>query len=567
MTLINRFFAAAMATLVISLALPATAASPVPSAKLDATLAIAARDNADGVAASPALTLRRFEPGRSEPLIQTILRFEGNLDAVKAQGAVVRSVMGNIATVDIPASKLTAVAALPDVVSIEAARKQTVRLDVSVPATRADALRTGTAPTWTGGTGKGVIVGIADTGVDFRHRDLRNADGTTRLLGLFDQRTSGATGSPPAPLTYGGECTPAMINAAIAGDPTACAQRDTNGHGTHVAGIAAGNGQATGNGQLSYRMIGMAPDADLLATNNVDTTGGDAATLDAIAYMKARAQALGKPLVVNISFGSYYGARDGTSNFQQGLNNLAGPGVILVAAAGNESNVPIRATGTITQGGSVTVTFNVPATNSEGSPFTSGALELWIPGNNAYSTLISAPECGSTPSVGAGLTGTFPSPCGVVKITALNPNPLNDDRQIFVELSTNATVTALRPGTWSITLVGDVVAGGSAPFSIISGEDAGGITFTSNLAPQTTEILTDTSSARRVIAVASYNTKYAWNSLAGSNHDHWLRAARRPVRLQQSRATAKLQQPREVPGGDEAGDRGAGRHDRRRLFE
>ena len=513
MTRIARPFAAAMAALVMVVALPALAASVTAPAKLDAALTAAAQGGAGGFVTAPAP--RGAEAAGTEPLVQTILRFEGNLDAVKALGAVVRSVMGNIATVDIPAAKLMAVAALPSVVSIEAARPQTIRLDVSVPATRADALRTGTAPNWTGGSGKGVIVGIADSGLDFRHRDFRKSDGTTRILGLFDQRESGAAGSPPAPFTYGGECTPAMINSAIAGDPAACTQRDTNGHGTHVGGIAAGNGQATGNGQLAYRMIGMAPDADLLVANPPGVGLVTSAVLDAIAYMKARAQALGKPLVVNMSFGSYFGARDGTSNYEQGLNSLAGPGVILVAAAGNEANVPIRATGTITQGGSVSVNFNVPATNSSGGPFALGQLEIWYPGSNSYGVNLAGPGCAATVTVMPGDNpGTIQTPCGGVEITSTGPNPNNDDRQILVRIGTTSQ-SPLAPGAWTITLVGTVVAGGSSPFSIVCAESACNLTFTSHVAPLTTEILTDASSAKRVIAVASYNTRYNWTNAAG----------------------------------------------------
>ena len=137
------------------MALPAGAAEPA-RAKLDAALAAMADDPSASAAAKR--VPKRYEPGRPEPLIQTILRFDGSLDAVKAQGAVVRSVIGDIATVDIPADRIAAVAALPSVVFIEAARTQPTRLDVSVPATRADALRTGTAPNWTGGTGQRVIL-------------------------------------------------------------------------------------------------------------------------------------------------------------------------------------------------------------------------------------------------------------------------------------------------------------------------------------------------------------------------------------------------------------------------
>ena len=75
-----------------------------PSQKLDATLAAIADDASGRLAAQSGLV--RYEPGCPEPLVATILRFEGSLDAVKAQGAVVRSVIGDIATVDIPVRRL-----------------------------------------------------------------------------------------------------------------------------------------------------------------------------------------------------------------------------------------------------------------------------------------------------------------------------------------------------------------------------------------------------------------------------------------------------------------------------
>jgi len=500
-----RFLAIAFA---IAFALPASAATDAASAKLDAALTAVAQGSTAGASLAPKLL--RTRPGHPEPFVATIMRFEGSLDPIRASGGIVRAVMGNIATVDIPVDRLGSIAALPEVVSIEASHPVAPRLDVSVPATRADALRTGLPGAWTGGTGRGVIVGIVDDGVDFRHRDFRKPDGTTRILGLWDQRVSGAAGTPPPGFNYGGECTEAMINQAIGGTASACTQPSSGGHGTHVGGIAAGTGEATGNGQAAYRMIGMAPDADLLVANSITSgVGGTDSVLDGIAYMKAKAAALGKPLVVNLSLGSYFGARDGTSNFEQGLNNLSGPGVILVGAAGNEGNVPIRATGTIAQGGSVTVGFDVPGT------VTGGRLELWYPGTNAYGVSVTGPGCTPTPVQNPGDPGgTVVTPCGGIEILSTGPQPNNDDRQILVAIG-SVSNNPLKPGAWTLTLTGNTVAGGSSPFAIISGEDATGLTFTTNTSPVTAEILTNVAGAKRVIAVAAYTTRYSWNSLAG----------------------------------------------------
>ncbi|MCC6194686.1 MAG: S8 family serine peptidase [Burkholderiales bacterium] len=475
------------------------------SGKLDAALTAMAARPADAVASRA--VPKRTHAGRD--LVQTIVRFEGSLDGLREHGAVVRSVIGNIATVDVPAGEIAAIAARPEIVYMQAARAQRPRLDVSVPATRADALRTGTPQNWTGVTGRGVIVGIVDDGVDFRHRDFRKADGSTRILALWDQRAAGASGSPPAPYAYGGECTEAMINQALSGNAASCAQPSSGGHGTHVAGIAAGNGQATGNGQLAYRMIGMAPDADILAANSIAKgITSDAAVLDGIAWMKTRAAALGKPLVVNLSLGSYYGARDGTSNFEVGLDNLGGPGVILVGAAGNESADSIRATGTITQGGTVTVGFNVPGT------VTRGQVELWYPGVNSYGISVTGPGCEATAVVNpGGPAAEIQTPCGLVQITSTAPQANNDDRQILFVVASGTS--PLKPGAWSLTLIGNTVAGGSAPFSIICADNGGDLTFTTDTAPNITEILTDVVSAKRVIGVAAYTTRYSWNSAAG----------------------------------------------------
>lgn len=496
---------------IVALALATTAftvSAATATTKLDAALTSIAQQGGASIAA--ARVARRSAAGGPE-LVQTIVRYTGDLDELRALGGVVRSVMGDVATVDLPPGQIAAAAALASVVSIEAARVPVARLDVSVPATRAEALRTVTGPTWSGITGKGVIVGIVDDGLDFRHRDFRKADGRTRLLGLWDQRASGAAGSPPAGFGYGGECTPAMIDAAIGGDASACTQPSSGGHGTHVGGIAAGNGQATGNGQAAYRMVGMAPEADLLVANSIgDGVTSSAAVLDGIAWMKARAAMLGKPLVVNLSLGSYFGARDGTSNYERGLDNLGGPGVILVGAAGNESTDPIRATGTLAQGGTARVGFNVPGT------VTGGRLEIWYPGVNVYGVNVAGPGCAATVTVLPGdNVGTLQTPCGAVEITSTAPQANNDDRQILVLLGSTAQ-SPLESGAWTITLVGTIVAGGSAPFSIISAEDGNGLTFTTNSAPNITEILTDVASAARVIGVAAYTTRYSWNSMSGS---------------------------------------------------
>ena len=455
------------------------------------------------------------DPIQRAAMITVLIRVSDPVAAGKlsALGVQIRSTLGNIISANVPADKLQAVLALTEVEYVEAEKKIPARLNASVPLTRANLLRGGTAPNFTGVTGANVIVGIIDDGVDFRHLDFRSTtDGSTRLLGLWDQRASGTAGSPPTGYDYGGLCTPAMLNNAINNAPAnACTQPSTGNHGTHVAGIAAGNGQQSGNGQAAYRFIGMAPNADILAANSIGGgVGAGNAIVDAIAWMKTVAKAANKPLVINLSLGSYFGPRDGTSNFEQALSNAGEAGVIVVAAAGNEGNVAIRATGTISQGATQNVTFNW-----RNSVTGAQRIELWYPGSNQYAVNLTGPGGCTTGFHAAGTTQTYDLSCGSIRITSTAAQANNDDRQILVNF-TPATPVSASQGSWTIAVRGDVVTNTNTAFSMISGETGGELLFTSNTSAVTSQILTDASSASRAIAVAAYNTNYTWTSLGGS---------------------------------------------------
>ncbi len=95
-------------------------------------------------------------------------------------------------------------------------------------------------------TGKGILVGIVDSGVDYFHPDFRNEDGSTRILRLWDQSVAG---NPPENYVSGTEYTKEEIDEALALGETEgrrlVPSGDFSGHGTAVLGIAAGNGRAS----------------------------------------------------------------------------------------------------------------------------------------------------------------------------------------------------------------------------------------------------------------------------------------------------------------------------------
>jgi subtilisin family serine protease len=171
--------------------------------------------------------------------------------------------------------------------------------------------------------GTGVVIGIIDTGTDWRHADFKDINGQTRIQYIWDQNVGGGA---PAGFNYGKEWTAAQINANI------CTHDDVNGssHGTHVSGVAAGNGLATG------KLQGCAPKADLIiVAANFNLPQPTIA--DAVQYIYSKAQSMGKPCVINASLGSYYGSHDGTDLEAQMIKNQVQnmQGRVMVAAAGN----------------------------------------------------------------------------------------------------------------------------------------------------------------------------------------------------------------------------------------
>lgn len=165
-------------------------------------------------------------------------------------------------------------------------------------------------------TGKGVIIGIIDTGIDVRHPAFQTA-GSTRILYYLDQNTGESFGSME-------------INQGKG-------SLDTDGHGTHVAGIAAGNGG--GDSKATYR--GVAPEANLVIIKTNFMTDRIAEGVKTIFDI---AESEGKACVINLSLGGHYGAHDGTTITERTIDELSGKGRIVVVAAGNEGKDPIHAT-------------------------------------------------------------------------------------------------------------------------------------------------------------------------------------------------------------------------------
>ena len=169
-------------------------------------------------------------------------------------------------------------------------------------------------------------MGIVDSGIDFFHPDFRTEDGSSRILSLWDQSIPG---NPPEGYVIGTEYTKEEINKALAlGEIQGrrlVPSRDYTGHGTAVLGIAAGNGRASGGANR-----GIAYESDLLVVKmkNADKNSFPRTTelMKGVDYLIRQSIRLGKPIVVNISFGNNYGSHKGDSLLETYLDSVSAMG-------------------------------------------------------------------------------------------------------------------------------------------------------------------------------------------------------------------------------------------------
>jgi len=189
----------------------------------------------------------------------------------------------------------------------------------------------GLDPLVQGYNGENIIIGIIDSGMDYRHPDFQDADGNTRVLHYWDQ-TLAVASNTPQPYNYGQEWNSAEIDA---GSMIAIDQPWANGHGSTVTGTAAGNGLANGMNK------GIAPLADIIVVSADFTGNFRSHVADGVKYIFDLAGSLGRPAVVNASLGSYMGSHDGkdaSALFIDDLLNAQG-GRVMVCAAGNSGEI------------------------------------------------------------------------------------------------------------------------------------------------------------------------------------------------------------------------------------
>lgn len=259
---------------------------------------------------------------------------EGKLNS---QGVKVNTKAGNIWTVMIPIADVAAFTKTSGIDYIELDEPVAMTLDSVRKSTHVDSVHAGIGLAMPY-TGAGVVLGIIDRGFDYTHPTLYDTSGSfMRLKRVWEEKK---TGTAPAGFSYGNELTDS------AGFIAAQCDGRLNSHGIHVAGIAGGSGFGSPvNSPKRYR--GMAYESDLvfvsILPDSLQWQGtGISDIIDGLNYIYTYAAAQGKPAVANLSWGSPVGPRDGSSLFSQAVDNMTGPGKILVLSAGNNGELKLH---------------------------------------------------------------------------------------------------------------------------------------------------------------------------------------------------------------------------------
>ncbi len=383
---------------------------------------------------------------------------------------------GIVRTAYLPVSALGQLSDHKDVQRISPSRKLRPRLDLALPAVHIPPFRTAS-----GASGARVIMGVVDSGIDPNHPSF-----TGRILRIWDQTIAG---SGVAEGGFGLELT----------GPAITASRDTNGHGTHVAGIAAGADPTFG---------GVAPAADIVF---VKTDFSDSHIGSGIRYILRVARELGRPAVVNLSLGGHFDAHDGTDELATLIDQESGPGRIVVCAAGNEGEDNIHAAATIRKNVVTRVRVLVPKSE------TPILLNGWYRAADRMEIAIEPPTGSGSSFQGVTTVGnpakSINLAAGRVILTTPGPDPVNGDIPFTVEIHPPAGATLLTPGSWKLAVRGASIVNGRLDVWATDFEAGSSAQFQDALSNDMK--IGSPGCSLRAVTVAAFTTRNQWKDRAG----------------------------------------------------
>lgn len=433
------------------------------------------------------------------------VKYQGSLDAVREMGGRVEELIDGYAILTLPADMVDRAADLYQIEYMEKPKRlyfelvQALAASCILPVTLREPYL----------TGKGVLLAVLDTGIDYRSSAFRNPDGTTRILGLWDQSIEASEENgfkPPEGFYEGSVFDEEQINQALFSDRDwfrLLPSLDTSGHGTAVTAIAAGYSDELG-------VNGVSSECSLLIVK-LGSAGNFPKTtqlMRGITWCLRKAHELQMPLCINLSFGNTYGSHDGSSLLERFLDNAAEIGRTSICVGnGNEGS----SAGHV---GRIAVPNKMQREILSVGPYElSLSLQIWVSSVDEYTIVISSPNGESyTIETNSPVGNTITANLERTKLLTYigTPSPYSTDQEIFVEMIPSDDNPYINGGDWTIEITGTNLRSGEYHLYLPSSEARGEQTIF--LRPTVEQTLTIPSTASKVISVAAYdhlNESYA----------------------------------------------------------
>lgn len=453
---------------------------------------------------------------QTEDTWEVIVKHTGNLTSLKDSypSIVITELLNNYGILRLPESLIDTIVSEEIITYMEKPKQLFFEVTEGKRASCITTLQTRTPEL----TGRGTLVGVIDSGIDYAHPDFRLPNGESRIVALWDQTipansvtnvfssgsSTSASSTLPSPDGYplGTLFSRDIINEALRMNSvqeqfSICPSRDTSGHGTHVTGIAAGNGRAS---EGVYR--GVAYEANLLIVklgrpgpNSFPSTSLLMMGIDFCIRESIRRR---QPLALNLSFGNTYGSHSGSSLLETYLDSVSELGLVsIIVGSGNEGASSGHIGGYLSQNQTEVIEFSI-------SDFTTQLnIQLWKNYWDEFTITL-------TPPNGTSITlpsepGSWRYSFGETEVYSYNgePTPYTPFQEVYLDFL--PADTYLTAGVWTIRLIPQNLRNGQwdmwMPSSAIRN------VATAFLLPNPYTTLTIPSTSARAITVGAYDSR------------------------------------------------------------